>query len=59
VVILRDQAEGHLLCQMNYIVAWLNIPERSPYHSAGDVDQKSGLADDYLSLDDRVDLEGR
>src|SRR5882672_6258199 len=27
VVILRDQAEGHLLCQMNYIAAWMNIPD--------------------------------
>ena len=58
-VILRDQAEGHLLCQINYIVTWLNIPERSLYCSAGDVNQMSGLADDYLSLDDRVSSEGR
>ena len=26
-VILRDQAEGHLLCHMNYIAAQMNIPE--------------------------------
>ena len=29
-VILRDQAEGHLLRQMNYIVAWVDAPEWSP-----------------------------
>ena len=58
-VILRDQAEGCLLHQMNYIVAWSNIPEQSLNHSNGDVDQALGLADDYLSFDNRVSLEGR
>ena len=57
-VILRDQA-GHLLHQMNYIVAWSNVPEWSPNHSTGDVDQMSGSANDYLSLDNRVSLETR
>ena len=59
VVILRDQAEGCLLHQMNYIVAWLNDPNQSLNHSAGDVDQILGLAADYLSLDNRVSSEGR
>ena len=36
-----------------YIVAWLNVPEWSPNHSAGDVDWMWGLADDYLSSDDK------
>ena len=45
--------------RMNYIVAQLSVPKWSPNHSAGDVDQMSGLANDYLSLDDRVGLEGR
>ena len=35
------------------------IPEWSPNHSTGDVDQMLGLANDYLSSDDRVGLEGR
>jgi len=54
VVIPRYQAEGCILCQMNYIVAQLNIHEWNPNHSTGDVDQMSGLADDYLSLDNRL-----
>jgi len=58
-VILRDQAEGCLLCQMNYIAAQLSFPGQSLNHSAGDVDQMSGSADDYLSLNDRASSEGR
>ena len=58
-VILRDQAKGNLVHQMNYIVSWLSVPEWSLNHSAGDVDQMLGLADDYLSSDDRVSLEGK
>jgi len=27
VVVLRDQAEGHILCQMNYIATQMNMPE--------------------------------
>ena len=57
-VILRDQAEGHLLCQMNYIFARLNVPEQSLNHSTGDVDWMLGLANDYLSTGGRVSLEG-
>ena len=56
-VILRNQAEGHLLHQMNYIVAQSNIPRLSPNNSTGDVDQMSGLANDYLSSYDRVGLQ--
>ena len=48
VVILRDQAEGCLLHQRNYIVAQSSVPGQSPNHSAGDVDWMLGLADDYL-----------
>ena len=55
----RDQAEGHLLRQMNYIPAWLNVPKWSPNHSAGDVNWTLGLADDYLILGNRVSSEGR
>jgi len=58
-VILRDQAEGHLLFQMNYIVAQLSVPKWSPNHSAVDVDWMSGLADEYLSSDDGVGSKGR
>ena len=58
-VILRDQAEGHLLHQMNYIAAQLSVPGQSLNHSAGDVDQMSRLADDYLSSVDHISLEGR
>ena len=59
VVILRDQSEGHLLHQMNYTVAQSSVPGRSLNHSAGDVDQMSGLANDYLSSVNHVGLEGR
>ena len=45
--------------QMNYIVAHLNVPEQSGNCSSGDVDQMLGSADDYLSFDSRVSLEGR
>jgi len=48
VVILRDQAEGDLLHQINYIAAWLSVPRWSLNCSAGDVDWMLGLADDYL-----------
>ena len=58
-VILRDQAEVHLLHQMNYIVAQSSVPRQSPNHSTGDVDRMSGLADDYLSLVNHVGSEGR
>ena len=44
VVILRDQAEGCLLHQMNYIAAWMNLPEWSLNKSARDVDRELGLA---------------
>ena len=44
---------------MNYIVAQLNVPEQSPNHHTGDMDQMLGLANDYLSSDNRVGLEGR
>jgi len=57
-VILRDQAEGHLLFQMNYIAAWWNIPEWSLNHSTGDVNQTLGSADYYLSSGGRVNSEG-
>jgi len=59
VVILRDQAEGHLLHQMNYIAAWLSVPGWSLNCSTGDVDQMLGSADDYLISVNRVSLEGR
>jgi len=49
VVILRDEAEGHLLHQMNYIAAQLNVPKWSPNNSTGDVNQMLGSANDYLS----------
>ena len=44
VVILRDQAEGHLLRQMNYIAARTNLREWSLNKSARDVDWESGSA---------------
>jgi len=44
VVILRDQAEGRLLHQMNYIAAQTDLPERSLNESMRDVDRESGLA---------------
>jgi len=44
---------------MSYIVAWSNVPGQSLNGSAGDVDGMLGLANDYLSSDDRVGLEGR
>jgi len=59
VVILRDQAEGHLLHQRNYIAAQWSVPGWSLNHSTGDVDQMSGLANDYLSSVDRIGSEGR
>ena len=59
VVILRDQAEGCLLHQRNYIVAQSSVPGQSPNHSAGDVDWMLGLANDYLSSVNHVSLEGR
>ena len=59
VAILRDQAEGHLLHQINYIAAQSNIPEWSLNHSAGDVNWMSGSANDHLSLGGRVGSEGR
>ena len=37
VVILRDQVEEHLLCQMNYIAAWMNIPRGSRHDGDGDL----------------------
>ena len=40
-------------------ICWLSVLGKSLNCSAGDVDWMSGLADDYLSLDDRVSLEGR
>ena len=58
-VILRDQAEGCLLCQMNYIAAWSSVPGWSLNHSTGDVDWMLGLADDYLSSVDCIGSEGR
>ena len=58
-VILRDQAEGHLLHQINYVAAQLSVPGWSSNHSARGVDQMSELADDYLSLVDCVSLEER
>ena len=58
-VILKDQAEGHLLHQMNYIVAQLNIPRQSLSGSTGDVDWTLGSADDHLSSDNRLGWEGR
>ena len=58
-VILRDQAEGHLLHQINYIAAWLSVPRRSLNHSTGDVDQMLGSANDYLSLVNCVSSERR
>ena len=63
VVILRDQAKGHLLHQINFIVAWSVI--LSGVHSVvlgvwiGHQDQLSESANDYLSSDDRVSLEGK
>ena len=59
VVILRDQAEGHLLHQMNYIAARLSVPGWSSNHSARGVDRMSGSAKDYLSSVDHVSSEGR
>jgi len=44
VVILRDQAEGCLLCQMNYIAAWVNLPKRSLNKGAKGVDWELGSA---------------
>ena len=58
-VILRDQAEGCLLCQMNYIVAQLSVPGQSLNCSAGDVDWMLGSANDYLSSVNCISLEGR
>ena len=58
-VILRDQAEGLLLHQMNYIAAQLSVHGQSLNHSTGDVDWMLRLADDYISLVDHVSLEGR
>src|SRR5882724_5554533 len=58
-VILRDQAEGCLLHQMNYIAARTNLPEWSLNKSARDVDWESGLADDYLSLGGGLRSGGR
>ena len=55
-VILRDQAKGCLLCQMNYIAAQSSVPRGSLNSSTGDV---SGSANDYLSSVDHVSLEGR
>jgi len=49
VIILRDQAEVQLLCQMNCIAAQMNIPKGAQHN--GDGDQMSGLARWYkLSL---------
>src|SRR5882724_2233112 len=59
VVILRDQAEGHLLHQKNYIAAQLSVPMWSLNHSTGDVDWMSGSADDYLSSVNHISSEGR
>ena len=58
-VILRDQAEGHLLYQMNYIAAWSSVPGQSLNSSTGDVDWMLGLADDYLSSVNCISSEGR
>jgi len=44
VVILRDQAEGRLLRQRNYIAAQTNLPEWSLNKGAKGVDRESGLA---------------
>ena len=43
-VILRDQAEGHLQGQMNYIAAQMNLPERSLNKGAKGVDWELGSA---------------
>ena len=43
-VILRDQAEGRLLHQMNYIAAWTDLPKRSVNKGAKGVDRESGSA---------------
>jgi len=59
VVILRDQAGGHLIHQMNYIVTQSNVPGWILNYSAGDVDWMSGSANDSLSSDNRLGLEGR
>ena len=44
---------------MNYIAAQSNIPKWSLNNSTGDVNQMSGLADDYLNSGDRVGSEER
>ena len=49
VVNLRDQAEGHLLRQMNYTAARMDLPERSLNKSARDVDQGQDQLDDISS----------
>ena len=43
-VILRDQAEGRLLHQMNYIAARMNLPEWSLNKGVKGVDRESGSA---------------
>jgi len=49
VVILRDQAEGRLLHQRNYIAAQTNLPEQSLNKGAKGVDRELASPDD-LSL---------
>ena len=48
-VILRDQAEGHLLCQMNYTAALTDLPEWSLNKSVRDVDRGRDRPDDISS----------
>jgi len=60
----QSSLSSEIMLRGTYCIRWtiaaqLNIPEWSPNHSAVDVDQTLGSADDYLSSDDRVGSEGR